>query len=669
MDKNQVFEARGVEKAIQMAVEALNTERDKLTIEILAEGSPGFLGIGATPSKIRVSIMDTGFQIDGPGQEMMEIPVDIPHQDHPAAGANEPDVDGLLGMRDGMIVLIPPKGKGKYPILVPNAQVEIRVNGNILQWPTQILDTEDIEVSPVKVSSTSQFEIDLSDDLMLATLTVLPAYDYVYELPDTEPTERLQIEPIKRKKPSNKPISVEDVKSGIQLKGVVFGIDEQAISGAVEAADGRPVKAAVGLQPVQPSDGIVELMFDKEIQEDPDKKTAVDYREMHKQASVEAGVLLARLKPAQDGMPGMTVTGVTVGVKSAKPAKLLAGTGVVQQDAEFYSLKAGRPEIVGPSLRVQPILAFNTDISMETGNVHFNGDVVVHGNVQPGMKVEADGLIEIDGIVEQAVITARDGVITLKRVINSVVRAGGAYAARGYLLPYAKKVAEGMEVLLEAVREVNARRVENGLLPAPINRIIGLMLENKLRDMPRLTEGLVNVGSSQEIELEPTEMTLFQSIARMMSGASPKEEQEEMLEEMLEQLKTWISDVEIQRNRKSDVYIAYSLKSRIYASGRIVAEGQGCLNSTLVSGDAVVVKGTPGVFRGGQISANGDVFINDAGSDLTLTKVEVTDKRKIILNKVSGALVAQIGKQTTRIDGPKGSTLVYKDHEGILKVN
>jgi len=46
--------ARTVEEAIQHALKQLGVSREEVKVDILKEGRPGFLGVGAEEAKIRV---------------------------------------------------------------------------------------------------------------------------------------------------------------------------------------------------------------------------------------------------------------------------------------------------------------------------------------------------------------------------------------------------------------------------------------------------------------------------------------------------------------------------------------------------------------------------------------------------------------------------------------
>lgn len=54
--KNIIMSARTVEEALKNALKELEATEDKVEYEVLEEGNKGFLGIGAKPAKISVTV-------------------------------------------------------------------------------------------------------------------------------------------------------------------------------------------------------------------------------------------------------------------------------------------------------------------------------------------------------------------------------------------------------------------------------------------------------------------------------------------------------------------------------------------------------------------------------------------------------------------------------------
>ncbi len=64
------IEAKNIDEAIGKACREFNVPREKLNIEIISEGSTGFLGLGSKKAKIRASMLSFGIDLE----ETVELP-------------------------------------------------------------------------------------------------------------------------------------------------------------------------------------------------------------------------------------------------------------------------------------------------------------------------------------------------------------------------------------------------------------------------------------------------------------------------------------------------------------------------------------------------------------------------------------------------------------------
>ena len=55
MEKTMVFTGKTYELAVESALATLGMSRDDVSVQVLAQAKPGFLGIGATPAKVQVT--------------------------------------------------------------------------------------------------------------------------------------------------------------------------------------------------------------------------------------------------------------------------------------------------------------------------------------------------------------------------------------------------------------------------------------------------------------------------------------------------------------------------------------------------------------------------------------------------------------------------------------
>jgi len=60
------IEGKTIDEAIENACSALQVPREKLNIEIISEGTPGFLGMGAKKARVRASLLTLDMELDSP---------------------------------------------------------------------------------------------------------------------------------------------------------------------------------------------------------------------------------------------------------------------------------------------------------------------------------------------------------------------------------------------------------------------------------------------------------------------------------------------------------------------------------------------------------------------------------------------------------------------------
>ena len=60
------IEGKTIDEAIENACSTFQVPREKLNIEIISEGTPGFLGMGAKKALIRASLLTIDMELDTP---------------------------------------------------------------------------------------------------------------------------------------------------------------------------------------------------------------------------------------------------------------------------------------------------------------------------------------------------------------------------------------------------------------------------------------------------------------------------------------------------------------------------------------------------------------------------------------------------------------------------
>jgi uncharacterized protein (DUF342 family) len=161
-----------------------------------------------------------------------------------------------------------------------------------------------------------------------------------------------------------------------------------------------------------------------------DETGSVDYRDLGDILVVHAGDPLMRRHPPTGGTPGLTLLGETIPATPGQPMMFsgkLPGTEFAADDPDLLQAAInGQPIVVRGGMSVEPVFKVDT-VGTASGNIDFDGTVVVVGDVSAGMTVRATGDIQIGGVVELATLDA-GGSIAIK---GGAIGATGAKGATG----------------------------------------------------------------------------------------------------------------------------------------------------------------------------------------------------------------------------------------------
>ncbi|HHW14741.1 MAG TPA: DUF342 domain-containing protein [Firmicutes bacterium] len=213
-------------------------------------------------------------------------------------------------------------------------------------------------------------------------------------------------------------LSVDRIEQALRLAGVVEGVKREVIEGAVRTQDaGGRFLVAKGRPPLDGNDGYIDYRFPvKGVQPRPLELEdgRVDYYNLQTVQSATAGQVLAvRVAPTK-GLAGVTVTGRPLPAKAGREVRLPKGknTDVNPADPnELVAVITGQVVVAGGKVNVLPVYEVHGDVDFGTGNIDFQGSVVVKGSVRNGFAIRATGNVEVRGLVEGATILTEGDVI------------------------------------------------------------------------------------------------------------------------------------------------------------------------------------------------------------------------------------------------------------------
>ena len=222
--------------------------------------------------------------------------------------------------------------------------------------------------------------------------------------------------------------SKTDLVRFLQHRGINSGFHSSNLSAMIiKRVYNREILVAQGRETADGENGYYEYLFDTtpiapEIREDG----TVDYTNMSALPNVHEGDKVAIYHPAVPGVDGYTVYGAVVKARPGKELPPARGKGILRENNEYFAQTDGKIEAKGGKIEIQKVHEIRGDVTLIIGKVEFFGDVIVHGNVESGVTINAGRNIEVHGTTGNAILYAGGDVI-LRRGIQG----GGKISAKG----------------------------------------------------------------------------------------------------------------------------------------------------------------------------------------------------------------------------------------------
>ncbi|WDV47721.1 FapA family protein [Clostridiaceae bacterium M8S5] len=255
-----------------------------------------------------------------------------------------------------------------------------------------------ITIAPVQEENLidEKLVIDITDDKMKAYMVYLPSY-------------------------GGKKISYQEALSQINEK-ISYGIIESEIKDAIENKKfNQKTLIAEGKETINGENGYITYHFNDKRDITPEilEDGTVDYRNLHILENVKKDQLLCEMTRPMQGHDGISILGETIEHKPGKEVNIKCGQNVIlsEDEEKLYAGRDGQIKIISGKINVLDTFEVKGNVDNNTGNIKFNGTVIVKGNVKSGFEINAYGDVIVEGVVEAARINSH-GTITLKRGIQ-----------------------------------------------------------------------------------------------------------------------------------------------------------------------------------------------------------------------------------------------------------
>lgn len=327
--------------------------------------------------------------------------------------------------------------------------------------------------------------------------------------------------------PSNKGklITRAEILQDLEHHGICHGIIERNIDLYLKCRQFcTEFLVAKATEPIQGKDAVITYHFDTEMSSKPTIKEdgSVDFHQIDNINHIEAGVLLATLQPAELGKPGIDVTGEPI--KQAKVAikTLKHGRNIHLSDdgTKMYSDVSGHVSLTGEQVFVSDTYEVAADVSTSTGDIFYDGNVHVKGNVITGFKVEAKGDIIVDGVVEGATLIA-GGQIVLRRGIQGMNK--GVLHAEGDIVTKFienSEVYAGGSITTDAIMHSKVAAKGEVISTGKRGLVIGGSVKSETNISVKVAGSTMGTKTFLEIGMDPALMDEYKELDKQMLSMS-----------------------------------------------------------------------------------------------------------------------------------------------------
>ena len=245
---------------------------------------------------------------------------------------------------------------------------------------------------PLKVLKDATLDVSISGDKNQVLLTITPA-------------------------DGGKDVVENDIKTTLQAMSVDDDlVDWSTITTVLPKQKVKELCIAKAIKPIAGINAIYVPLVESELDRAPkiDEHGVADMLSAHKFTLVDMGEPLMRREPATEGTAGKDVCGGEIKPVPGKDpgfAKNIQGAEISSDDPNLLiAAIKGHPILLKNGVTVDSVLHVD-EVSLQTGNIKFDGSLEVKGDVSAGMHIEVTGDVIVKGAVERATIKAGSNVI------------------------------------------------------------------------------------------------------------------------------------------------------------------------------------------------------------------------------------------------------------------
>ncbi len=404
----------------------------------------------------------------------------------------------------------------------------------------------------------------------------------------------------------------EMIVSEMVKTGIKYGVSENNIAKFLENRTyDEPIIIAEATKQQEGKDAFITYFFNTDLTQKPrvNEDGSVDFHHLDLLSAVSKGQLIAELTPAVQGKPGIDVCGGLLRPVKVKPKMLRVGNNIkVSEDGlKAYSEVDGHATVEGEQIFVSNQYEVAANVDASTGDIEYDGNILIHGNVNTGYVVTAKGDIVVEGVVEGAVLTA-GGHIILKRGIQGMEHRGVLKATGNIISRFIESatVEAGGYVSADAIMHSKVIAKGDVTVDGKKGYITGGMIRSGTVISARTIGSSMGTTTNLEVGIEPAIIEEYRTLTK------EQDDLQEELEIVMQKLMTFAKRIKLGEKLSPDKMLQFKVTSDnrevMKKRDEEITERLKVLKEKIDSyvGGCVRVKGT--IYSGTKITISNSVY-------------------------------------------------------------
>lgn len=494
----------------------------------------------------------------------------------------------------------------------------MKING-VFKRQAIVSAQDNIEFLINKIDTTRKMNLDIEKNLMSAHLTCVYKDGITYRILNKNFDGELSLEKIEDQNIKAQKFNVNEIIGFLKSKSINFGIQYKEMQDIINGE--KKALIAIGLDPIQSTNDYFDIEFLKG-ENNFGNHENVNYLEFNNVNTIEEGEVLATIVKGVRGREGRKINGVFINISEVNKINLNLGGGVKLIGDKIIATIGGMPLYKKSNNRfeVKKIYEISSDVNIKTGNITFNGEVVIKGGVDENLKVYGAYGIKVARDVKIASLKSLGNINIEGKVLQSEVQSG--------LLEY--QFIKKLEILRALQSDLIKLKtdltviIKNNLLNGrKLGSIVKILIDNKYSNIQNSYEPIKN--DLEVIFAGKNDLSIILE-KRILRFASLNIKSLNEIDDILNIVEEYITELNEIFALESNIQINYVQGSKIISKGTIYVKNQGMHISTLVSDKSVLFENEKSIVRGGSIKAKNLIKCPVVGTSSGVTTMLEVDK-------------------------------------------